>query len=86
MPKISEAIGYDVEVSAPNGPALRGYITARWADERQPDFNRWLANYVDVLADKITETQVSRYGYSPRGSAEACRILRDEAQRIRGSE
>ena len=43
MARISDAIGYDVEVSEPNGPAVHGYITARWADSRQPDFDRWLA-------------------------------------------
>lgn len=41
--QISEAIGYDVEVSEPNGPTVHGYITARWADSRQADFNRFVA-------------------------------------------
>ena len=41
--RISDAIGYDVEVSKPNGPAVHGYITARWADSRQADFNRFVA-------------------------------------------
>ena len=43
MARISEAIGYDVEVSKPNGPAVHGYITARWADSRQPEFDRFVA-------------------------------------------
>lgn len=43
MARISDAIGYDVEVSKPNGPAVHGYITARWADSRQADFNRFVA-------------------------------------------
>ena len=43
MARISDAIGYDVEVSEPNGPAVHGYITARWADSRQADFNRFVA-------------------------------------------
>lgn len=41
MPRITEAIGCDVEVSEPNGKPVRGYIMARWVDERQPDFDRW---------------------------------------------
>ena len=45
MARISEAIGYDVEVSEPNGPAVHGYITSRWADSRQPEFDRWLAEH-----------------------------------------
>ena len=43
MARISDAIGYDVEVSEPNGPTVHGYITARWADSRQADFNRFVA-------------------------------------------
>lgn len=43
MARISEAIGYDVEVSEPNGPAVHGYITSRWADSRQPEFDRFVA-------------------------------------------
>ena len=45
MARISEAIGYDVEVSEPNGPTVHGYITSRWADSRQPEFDRWLAEH-----------------------------------------
>lgn len=45
MARISEAIGYDVEVSEPNGPAVHGYITSRWADSLQPEFDRWLAEH-----------------------------------------
>ena len=36
MARISDAIGYDVEVSEPNGPTVHGYITDRWANSRQP--------------------------------------------------
>ena len=43
MARISDAIGYDVEVSEPKGPTVHGYITARWADSRQADFNRFVA-------------------------------------------
>ena len=42
MARISDAIGYDVEVSEPNGPTVHGYITDRWANSRQPEFDRWL--------------------------------------------
>ena len=31
MARISEAIGYDVEVSEPNGPTVHGYITSHHA-------------------------------------------------------
>ena len=43
MARISDAIGYDVEVSEPNGPTVHGYITDRWANSRQADFNRFVA-------------------------------------------
>lgn len=43
MARISDAIGYDVEVSEPNGPAVHGYITDRWANSRQPEFDRFVA-------------------------------------------
>ena len=43
MARISEAIGYDVEVSEPNGPTVHGYITDRWANSRQADFDRFVA-------------------------------------------
>ena len=45
MARISDAIGYDVEVSEPNGPTVHGYITDRWANSRQPEFDRWLAEH-----------------------------------------
>lgn len=38
MTRIADLIGYGVEVSAPDGPAVYGYITARWAESRQADF------------------------------------------------
>ena len=50
--KISDAIGYDVEVSEPNGPAVHGYITDRWANSRQPEFDRWLAEHDREVAEK----------------------------------
>ncbi|MHA7617458.1 hypothetical protein ACX12M_02955 [Cellulosimicrobium cellulans] len=51
--RITEAIGFDAEVSEPNGPAVHGYFTARWADARQPDFDRWLAERdAQVRADE----------------------------------
>ena len=53
MARISEAIGYDVEVSEPNGPAVHGYITSRWADSLQPEFDRWLAEHDREVAMKI---------------------------------
>lgn len=40
---ITEAIGYDGEVSEPGGPVVRGYFTDRWAKEVTPRFTRWLA-------------------------------------------
>ena len=45
MARISDAIGYDVEVSEPNGPTVHGYITDRWANSRQPEFDAWLAEH-----------------------------------------
>ena len=53
MARISEAIGYDVEVSEPNGPAVHGYITSRWADSRQPEFDRWLAEHDREVAAQV---------------------------------
>lgn len=52
MARISDAIGYDVEVSEPNGPTVHGYITVRWADSRQPEFDAWLN---EVKADLLHE-------------------------------
>ena len=52
MARISDAIGYDVEVSEPNGPAVHGYITDRWANSRQPEFDRWLAAHDAEVAEK----------------------------------
>ena len=45
QPKLQEIIGYDCEVSVPNGPAVHGYILARWMDEAQKNFDAWLAEH-----------------------------------------
>ena len=54
MARISDAIGYDVEVSEPNGPAVHGYITDRWANSRQPEFDRWLNS---IKAEALREAR-----------------------------
>lgn len=46
IPRITEAMGYDCEVSVPNGPAMHGYVLARWADRRQPIFEKWYAEKI----------------------------------------
>ena len=64
MARISEAIGYDVEVSEPNGPTVHGYITSRWADSRQPEFDRWLAEHDREVAEKAWD---EGYDYATDG-------------------
>ena len=64
MARISEAIGYDVEVSEPNGPTVHGYITSRWADSRQPEFDRWLAEHDREVAEKAWD---EGYDYTTNG-------------------
>ena len=66
MARISDAIGYDVEVSEPNGPAVHGYITDRWANSRQPDFDRWLAAH-----DRETAARAWDEGYRQGRSDQA---------------
>ena len=64
MARISDAIGYDVEVSEPNGPAVHGYITDRWANSRQPEFDRWLAEHDREVAEKAWD---EGYDYATNG-------------------
>lgn len=53
--RLSHAMGYDAEVSEPNGQPVHGYVLARWADSREPEFQRWLTS---LLA------QAAREGYA----------------------
>lgn len=57
-PKLQEIIGYDCEVSVPNGPAVHGYILARWMDEAQKRFEEWLDENYGV----IWEYGIANYG------------------------
>ena len=69
MARISDAIGYDVEVSEPNGPTVHGYITDRWANSRQPlpvkprrefaDAHRFPSDWIMFRRDDGTGATVS---------------------------
>lgn len=45
-------IGYDCEVSVPNGPAVHGFILARWMDQAQPRFDEFLSEFERGVAER----------------------------------
>ena len=51
-PRLQEIIGYDCEVSVANGPAVHGYILARWMDVKQKDFEAWLEEHDRQVAER----------------------------------
>ena len=51
-PLIQSVIGYDCEVSTPNGPAIQGHILARWMDEAQKRFDAWLEEHDRQVAER----------------------------------
>lgn len=55
-PSLFSIIGYVGEVSAPNGPAVKGYFLDRWGAEAQADFERWLERYTE----RQLQTQADR--------------------------
>lgn len=57
-------IGYQAEVSEPNGPAVHGYFLDRWGQEAQQRFETWLAaersRILLAAANKIIKTAPPR--------------------------
>ena len=65
-PLIQNVIGYDCEVSTPNGPAVHGFILARWMDDAQKRFDAWLKEHDRQVAERAWD-ECRQYIYDGLG-------------------